>query len=383
MLQRKKVVFIGVTKPTPPGSLSQPYKLLELIAISGELPADQLGRLPGGVSYKANIIKMLKQRRLLLTYYKNGLRGYRLTASAKALLLDRHPERFSFYLTGSTGTNHIKSEFTSRLRLHRVAEATVTMSGAGVSIFRDEKPPVFSPLWTPAMSLQIEAPAFYSSREIKELGTEFVKIRGARAAGVLLTDETVYVVYNMGGSLMRWNYKSEMRTKALMKSVLCHERLSAQYAPDAVRGLILGGGMELAYELLTNRGGKNYFILDGSYDSFYYLTNDRQGERLLQLLCDKTLGDGLRELLASDLQARRPGGTIENDAIDGNGCPVLFAYLCDLPRIMRFDTALRLQNKTGTLICFDHQADALRRYCGERVHIQTIDFDLFERRFFA
>lgn len=379
----KEVVFIDKVKPSLPGSLSQSYQLLELIAISGELPADQLSRLPGGDSYKANIIKGLKQKKLLLTYYKNGLRGYRLTAPAKALLLDRQPMRFSFYLTGSTGTNHIKSEFTSRLRLHRVAEATVTMMGGGVSIYQDEKPNVFCPAWDASAPASVDIPAFYNSREIKELGTEFVKIQGARAVGVLLTDEIVYVVYNLGSGLMKWNYKSEMRTKALMKSVLCRERLSGQYAPDAVRGLVLGNGMELAYELLTNSGGKNYFILDGSYESFYFLTNDRRGERLLQLLSDQERDTQLKRVLAYDLKAQRSGWTVEHDAVDEKEKPVLFAYTCDLPRIMRFDTALRLQNRTGTLICFDFQADALRRYCGEQVKIQTIDFKKFEGRFFA
>ena len=31
------------------------YTLLELVAVSGELPADQLCRLPGGDSYKLNV----------------------------------------------------------------------------------------------------------------------------------------------------------------------------------------------------------------------------------------------------------------------------------------------------------------------------------------
>ena len=87
-----------------PGSLSQAYQLLELVAISGELPASQLSRLAGGISYKENVVKSLKRQRLLLSYYKNGLRGYRLTAAAKKLLLERDPERFSFYLSGACAT---------------------------------------------------------------------------------------------------------------------------------------------------------------------------------------------------------------------------------------------------------------------------------------
>lgn len=101
------------------------YQLLELVAISGELPADQLRRLPGGDAYKLNVVRALKSKKLLRTYYRNGLRGYRLTSSAKEALLWENPARFSFSLTGASETNLVKSEITRRLRLHRVAEATV------------------------------------------------------------------------------------------------------------------------------------------------------------------------------------------------------------------------------------------------------------------
>lgn len=168
-----------------PGSLSQAYQLLELVAISGELPASQLSRLAGGISYKENVVKSLKRQRLLLSYYKNGLRGYRLTAAAKKLLLEHNPERFSFYLSGACATNHIRSEPEQRLRLHRVSQTLITMRNGNVSIFRDEKLGVFRPGETATGS--ICTPAFYTSREIKETGTTFVKIRGARSVGVLLT----------------------------------------------------------------------------------------------------------------------------------------------------------------------------------------------------
>ena len=363
-----------------PGSLSQAYQLLALVALSGELPASQLSRLAGGTSYKENVVKSLKRQRLLLSYYKNGLRGYRLTAAAKKLLLERNPERFSFYLSGSCATNHIRSEPEQRLRLHRVSQTLITMRNANVSIFRDERLGVFRPGETAIGG--ICPPAFYSSREIKEMGTTFVKIRGARSVGVLLTPQHIHVVYNMGNALMKWSYKAEMRTKALMQTVLCRERMPHQYHPDAVRGLLLGDSMELAYELLTDQGGKNYFVLDGSYERFCFLTNDHHGEVLLRLLCDKELDNDLRELLLLDLEPRQLSETVENDAMTPDGAPVLFAYDCDLPRIRRFNTALRLQDRYGILICFDHQAEVLRRYCGDRAVVQAIDFAAFERRFF-
>ena len=355
------------------------YQLLELVAVSGEFPTEQLTRLNGGNSYKLNVVKTLKSKKLLRTYYRDRLRGYRLTFHSKNALCADNPMRFGFYLSGSSETNFVKSEITRRLRLHRIAETTVTMMNANVRIHRGEKPSVFSPIWKEGLSITIRTPAFYNSREIKEMGTVFTKIRGARSVGVLLTADRAFVVYNLGSSLMKWEYKAEMRTKALMKTVLCRERLPMQYQPEAIQGLIFGNDMNLAYEILSEES-KQYFVLDGNYEHFFYLTNDRYGERILQLLCDAELTERLESILYDDLYDDT--SNIDCDAFDKNGCPVLFAFFCDLPRIKRFDTALRLQNKPGTIICFDFQKDTIARYCNNQILFQTIDFKKWERSFF-
>lgn len=369
-----------------PSPDTQSYRLLELVAVSGEFPANQLRRLPGGESYKANVVKVLKRDKLLRTHYQDRLRGYRLTARAKALLLRDNRERFTFYLTGRAETNVLKSEVVRRLRLHRIAEVWVTMNNAGIAIYQDEKPDVFYPQGSgPGPPTTLQAPAFYSSREIKELDTEAVKIHGARMVGALLSPDSVYAVYNTGGAAMKWSYKSELRSKVLLKTVLCQQRLADQYHMADVRGLIFGDGMEMARQLMAGKGEarRGYFMLDGSFDCFCYLTNDHRGEVILKLLCDPEKRAALNRLLSSDLNAKEPGWLVENDAIDHDGDPVLFAYDFDMPRIVRFTTALGLHGRRGTILCFDFQADVLRRYCGERVRFQTIGFEKFEGRFFS
>lgn len=57
--------------------------LLMLIALSGEFPIEQVRRLSGSVSYADFVVKRLKRERLIRTYYRDGLRGLRLTAAAK------------------------------------------------------------------------------------------------------------------------------------------------------------------------------------------------------------------------------------------------------------------------------------------------------------
>lgn len=367
---------------TLPGKETKPMLLLTLTALSGEFPANQLERL-GSVAYMDNVVKELKRNGLLRSYYKDKLRGFRLTAKAKALLLSDNPDRFLFCLTGSCETNQPKSEVTRRLRLHRMAEAIVTMYGAGVAVYRDEKPEVFYPEGEKIHAPPVTAPTFYNSREMKELGTEFVKIRGARAVGVLLTSDNIFVVYNTGSAKSRWEYKSEMRTKALLKTVLCRERLPQQYRTDALHGLLLGSDMDMAYQLLAGpeKGKRNYFILDGNYDRFHYIPNSHAGEIILNLLCDSPQMAELNGILSENLLPCQRGSVLENDGINQKGQPVLFAYAMDLPRILRFHHALELQDKTGVMICFDFQAEALRRFCGPRVSLETISLQKYEGRF--
>ena len=325
---------------------------------------------------------MLKKEGLLRTYYRDRLRGYRLGARAKSALLSEWPERFAPYLTGNVDTNHLKSEASRRLRLHHLAEAYVTVSNAGIGLFPDEKPEVFSPQGYCGDA--IESPSFYSSREIKGLGIDTTKIYNSRFSGVILSPTSILVTYSSGTALMKWHYKSEMRVKALMWSVLCQQRLSTQYRMGDVHGLVLGHSMDLAYQILTSTGGPkhDYFMLDGSFDHFYFLTNDHQGEVILALLCDPEKTAELDRILSQGLTAGNPGRATEQDAAEPDGTPVLFGYFCDLPRIVRFNTSLELMERPGTLICFDFQADVLRRYCGDRVHLQTIDFTKFEGRLF-
>ena len=86
--------------------------LLTLTAMSGELPSAQVGRLQGGDAYKMKVVKRLKKDKLLRTYYSDGLRGFRLTSTAKRSLMASWAELFCPCLTGSSETNILKSELT-------------------------------------------------------------------------------------------------------------------------------------------------------------------------------------------------------------------------------------------------------------------------------
>ena len=363
-----------------PGKQTRAYELLELAAIFGEFPSELLTRLSGGDSYKEKIVTTLKQQGLLKTYYKDGRRGLRPTTRAKRLLLADNLDRFSFFMDENSDTNHVRSEPHRRERLHRIAEAIITMKNAGVKVFRDERPEIFSREWESGEL--IEEPLFYSSREIQELGYQYSKMKGSRSVGVLLTEQDVFITYSLNESLIKWSYKSEMRMKILIQNYLCLDRMSYQYSRNNLNGLLLGNSMELALKILES-SRQQYFVLDGNYDNFYFVTKDEKGDMLLRLLCRPDLCCELEEILTDDLRPQQSGFVVENDAMTEDGRPVILAYKCDLNRIRRFNTALTLREMRGVIICFDYQADVLRRYCSEAVEFQTIDYTKTERRFYS
>ena len=358
---------------------SLPGLLLALTALSGEIPFALVDRLSGSDLYKQKVVKSLKREKLLRTYYHDGLRGLRLTAAAKRLLAASQPDRYLPLFTGDTATNTPKYSVSHRLRLHRMAEVLVTAYNAGLLTFPWEKPPVFQPE-SADTGLYI-GPAYYSSREVKEIGAQAAMIRSSRSTGVLLCDGGIFAVYNTADTRMKWEYKAEVRLKAMIQTDLCHGRLARWLMDSPPGAIVFGDGMDQLEHLMGpgSTETRNYLIMDGTFCCFHYLTLDHQGEVLLRLLCDPELNAALDGILSEDLSACRVNWLIEHDAIDKNGCPVLFGYTCDMPRIRRFDDALGLHEQTGTVYCFDFQEPALRRACGPRVTLQCIDFDAFER----
>lgn len=162
------------------------YRLLEMIGMCGEFPADQLNRLIPSASYAEKLITDLKAEHLIRTHYRDALRGYRLTKAAKEMLLSVSPLRFQCYLTGNTETNLIRSEVSRRIRLHQKAETYLTLLHAGIPFYPDVKPDIFCNHREAGSIGMRSLPLFYASREIKELGPETTKIRNSRSMGILM-----------------------------------------------------------------------------------------------------------------------------------------------------------------------------------------------------
>lgn len=77
---------------------SQAYRVLALVALSGECAEESLTLLLPQESYRQKVLRRLLEERLLSKYQKDGVKGYRLMRKGKETLLQLEWERFSFYL---------------------------------------------------------------------------------------------------------------------------------------------------------------------------------------------------------------------------------------------------------------------------------------------
>jgi len=179
--------------------------ILELIAVSGDLPCSLIDRFEYSQRNMYRIIGRLIDAGLIKKYRKDKIASLRLTKKGEVYLQSSNMERF-----GEFEKSADKSDKEKRLRLHRIASTYVAMRNAGIKFFNDEKPNVFTA--DEEHEYEITEPVFYSSLDIKQCGLECVKVGYCRAVGVVLTKEdTGFVVYHSRNALMKWSSKSEQK----------------------------------------------------------------------------------------------------------------------------------------------------------------------------
>ncbi|WP_314723564.1 hypothetical protein [Enterocloster bolteae] len=351
---------------------SKAVRLLMLIGVSGEMPADWAAYAVGSCSYSAALITRLKQNGYISLRCKDGLKGYVLKARAKRKLLELRPEDFTTFLSGSAETNHIKSEPDKRLRLHRMSMVWIYLSVAGVSIYQSDKSDFFSPAFhlLPLESGQetvwTDMGGYYGTLEFK--GGMAKEIGGSRACGVLLSMGAPLIVYNTMESLMKWAKKTERTMRSRMEAVF---REKGYRVPAGA--VMFGNRMDMLGRLLESDGGikGNLFMLDDIYEAIYFIPFVKEAEIQVRLLMNPVEDRRLRKFLCSALcSVNEADGALDNGE-DCNGNPVYFCYDLELWKLKRIRGKLDRDGR-GTIYCFDYQEEAIGRYMGGEAVIKGI-----------
>ena len=122
---------------------SQAYRVLALVALSGECAEEALTLLLPQESYRQKVLRRLLEERLLSKYQKDGVKGYRLMRKGKETLLQLEWERFSFYLADGADFSMRRAGLKQRQRQHCISEILAIMERAEILMDRSKKQPIF------------------------------------------------------------------------------------------------------------------------------------------------------------------------------------------------------------------------------------------------
>lgn len=344
--------------------------ILELISISTDFPCRLMNRFDCSSRSVYRAIEKLIDEGYIKKYKKDGICSLRIMKRGESFLLANNPERFE---NRSEKKRYGKSEVVKRLRLHRIASTFATMKNSGVKIFTNEKPNVFSK--SEDGEVVITNPSFYSAIEIKELGIECTKIKFSRAVGAMLCKEDRgFIVYNTDNSLMKWSRKAEQRLYGVLTGILLNRGIQV----NDFAGLMIGNTMDTVITQLMSTGGvkNSFFKLDNTFNEFYYIPADKDGDFQLKLLINTEKRESFREFIIDSFRISKSIFPFPISGLDSEGRVTLLAYEFDMEKIRKFKAGLEMFEKAGIVICFDYQRKVLEEYFGDLVRIVTISKEL-------
>ncbi|MBE5812861.1 MAG: hypothetical protein E7314_04320 [Clostridiales bacterium] len=344
-------------------------EILGLISLSIDFPCRLMNRFEcsGRSAYRA-IEKMIDDG-YIKRYRKDGISSLRIMKKGQDILIANNPDRFE---RAMEIRRYSRSDLVKRLRIHRVASTYATMRNSGVKIYMDEKPALFSQSEKELITLTDTA--FYSALEIKELGPECTKIKFSRSVGVVLcTDEKGFIVYNTDNSLMKWSGKAEQRLYGVLTGILLNKGIQV----NDFAGLMLGNDMNTALLQLNSKGGvkNSFFKLDNTFNEFYYVPTNKDGDLQLKLLINSEKRAYLRESVIQAFRLRDSLFPFAADGIDTEDRVTLLAYEFDMEKIRKFKSGLEMFEKTGIVICFDFQRKVLEEYFRGLARIVALNKD--------
>ena len=347
---------------------SQSYRLMPLVAMSGECSVEALGILLPQESYRKKLLMQLVRDKWIRLYEKDGLRGYRLSRRGKDLLLQIDGERFGFFLEDGADAAMRRSKLVQRERQHRISESLAMMESSDTEIFRDRKKKMFE--YSREKIGEIAQPAFFVPKEVKVQSDLTRKIINSKLTGVWLTESAVWICYNMGTHLINWYENVEQRADILVRSILKMQGIKHETSSM----ILFGHSMEQALYCLDDPK-TNAYIMNSFFERVCFIPLNEYGEPLLRLIGDADMYEHLLNSLKEDLQEENLG-RIECDGFDPDGRYVLICTDMDMKRLIWFNTQMRYIKREGEVYCFGFQKDAIRSFCGENIRVTEIDLDV-------
>lgn len=363
---------------------SHALSILTLLSVVGEFPASSLHLLGKERVIKALVHKMQEMQsyrfsqtdpaftcKLLKISGRGKNKSIRLCKAALPLL-EKIPGASEYY-TKAFWNHKLPGDDAHRDRNFRVAESIAMSMAIGIEC----RPYLLPRLQNTKISLVVpEYPVYYLAKELKKLNeSEMNKTMFTRMTGALISNQSVYAVYNTRNAIMKWNGMGEFKA---LHNLMEISRMNA--GVNSIDSAVLfGTSEEVALRTLQElpKSHRIEFRFDSIYKHVYFVPMDPFGMRLLRLFTIPEWKSQLLDLLFPPESQSGGTGVMEYDAYINS--KYIYSHLDgDIARLVRLREALQIQNQNFEVLSFPEQLPLLREYLGPHVNFKTIDMESVE-----
>ncbi len=377
---------------------SRLYRLISVLAVSGEYPVKSLYLLGNQRMYRKLVQEGLKPTivrnpetcekislpRIFNLCGRGRNKTIRLYAGAFPILTWLGEGEYYASITHGYSLPMNQSHID---RNHRVAEALAVCMDAGIEILPHHLPRLklnsHQNLITPGQSF------FLTSRAIKQLGgrdDESQKTNFTRMVGGLFAGNSYYAVFNTRDSVMKWSGGGEIKAQVNLENIWLANAPRSQQLRSAI---FFGVTPEVAMASIeaTKKISRKEFRFDSIFHHAHYIPFGEYGGRLLRFFTVSGWKEKILRYFFEDETRSFNRGDFEYDACieTEKGKRYVMSFLDgDLVRLKRHKEALMLfKDVTSQIICFPFMVPFVKKYMeGMSTEIMYIDFETVEEDLF-
>lgn len=353
-------------------------RLLTLLAFVGysiEFPTQLSTRIGGSPEWNRHVMyRAVHEGYVSLIRKKDRryvIRSMSLTQKGFDYIAERNPAVLAMIYSRISSVQKVYPSNVDKIqRLHAIATGLVAAYAAGAVIPPSQKPSLLQPTGVPTgIAVEPNTAYYYSPHEIRmafEEADDRTVAKGSRLIGIIIKGHRCYCLYYAGRTRMFWMRLTEENNAAAIQA-----HVNARgFKVKTICQIVIGNSMNVAAKLCRspNPFGDRYFVVSHFFDSCHFITNNIEGDELLNLIINPERAVVFNRQVLADYQPPRIQ-TREYDAVDKNGNrPVILNYTCDLLPL----SMMTRVPKGLIMLCFDYQAPTLQIIVGASIEVRPI-----------
>lgn len=368
---------------------SMAIKILEILALVGEVSADEILGFFKSKSYAAKVITNLKNDGFIKRSKDQKRITYRLSLAGKKKLRAYLPEVFERLLSDRKSMNVVREDNGYKQRRKKLYEVLSLFQGADVKIFPDEKVLLRKHFVKAGADCTDDTdctdisdnitPEFYTSVEIKEFIPDFNIAKGSRSLGVLISCGTIYIVYSTSEGELLWRKETEIKFAECARSTLAYTLFGTT---TKVKLLVLGDKEFVAAKIIKRYSQKSCGKIYPSSElpEMIFALKDSSKDFTLQIITKYyNILDIPKERITKEVKYDGIFPFLEGRSLSDSSLYYTQLLLLDLYKAAASIDACRKKGLELMIYCFRYQykiiESMLEDEFKDRIHFEVFDLD--------